>query len=471
MILTIKNGCLNRLRLDCDSEIVVPNDSKEIVVPEGITRIEWNTFQGCDKVKSFSLPKTLKSIGSRAFENCRSIKELTIPDGVIEIEYCAFAGCTDLTTIRLPGSVKKIDPTAFMGCFNLRNIVLAEDNQSFVCEDGLLMDKQKTMVVFAADAESIVVPDGIEKIGNLAFCCCKSLCNLQLPDSVRYVGSFAFDNCCNLHTVTFPGVKGCATAFQACKRLRSLWVTGRWNHSLTGMFKNKRFLSVHIEDISSMPADLRRWAAIGFAEDGGDPDSARGKAHLAYIKTHVDRLIDAAFSHPELLYLMCREGYITPKSIDAYLKKAKEVGNVELQVVLIEYLHSHIGTEKMESYREKLQMKQEVVEEAVLKRTIARRNKVGISDMTFVISGRVHCSYFYNRDSLHRYLLSHGAKLVSRVGPEVDYVIKADQWLISRKTSPTAKLKRAKELSIKVITPDKLLSMAAKKLINNIKET
>lgn len=53
MILTIKNGCLNRLRLDCDSEIVVPNDSKEIVVPEGITRIEWNTFQGCDKVKSF----------------------------------------------------------------------------------------------------------------------------------------------------------------------------------------------------------------------------------------------------------------------------------------------------------------------------------------------------------------------------------------------------------------------------------
>jgi len=46
--------------------------------------------------------------------------------------------------------------------------------------------------------------------------------------------------------------------------------------------------------------------------------------------------------------------------------------------VLIEYLHSHIGTEKMESYREKLQMKQETVEEAVLKRTIARRNKVGI---------------------------------------------------------------------------------------------
>ena len=155
MILTIKSGCLNRPYLHCDSEIVVPNDSKEIVVPDGITRIERNTFEGCDKVESFTLPKTLKSIGGRAFENCRSIKELTIPDGVIEIEYCAFAGCTDLTTIRLPGSVKKIDPTAFMSCFNLRNIVLAEDNQSFVYEDGLLMDKQKTMVVFAAENPSL----------------------------------------------------------------------------------------------------------------------------------------------------------------------------------------------------------------------------------------------------------------------------------------------------------------------------
>ena len=119
------------------------------------------------------------------------------------------------------------------------------------------------------------------------------------------------------------------------------------------MFKNKRFLSVHIEDISSMPANLRRWAAIGFAEDGGDPASARGKAHLAYIKTHVDRLIDAAFAHPDLLYLMCREGFITSKNVDAYLSKANQLGNVELQALLIEYMHNHIGLEKMEAYREK----------------------------------------------------------------------------------------------------------------------
>ena len=304
MILTIKSGCLNRPYLHCDSEIVVPNDSKEIVVPDGITRIERNTFEGCDKVESFTLPKTLKSIGGRAFENCRSIKELTIPDGVIEIEYCAFAGCTDLTTVRLPGSVKKIDPTAFMGCFSLYDIVLAEDNQSFAYVDGLLMDKEKTTVLFAMDAESIVVPNGIEVIGDGAFSCCRLLHDLQLPDSVQYIGSYAFTNCCNLHTITLPGVEGSAAAFRGCKRLRSLWVTGKWNRSLSEMINKRRALSIHIEDISSMPAAMRTWAAIGFAEDGGDPASARGKAHLAYIKTHVDRLIDAAFAHPELLYLM-----------------------------------------------------------------------------------------------------------------------------------------------------------------------
>ena len=173
MILTIKGGCLNRPHLYCDSEIVVSNDSKEIVVPDGIT----------------------------------------------EIGPLIFAGCIDLTTVRLPGSVEKINPTAFQDCINLHEIVLAEENQSFVYEYGLLMDKQKTMVVFATDAEFIVVPDGIEKIGNRAFSFCKSLCNLQLPDSVRYVGSFAFDNCCNLQTITLPGVEGNATAFGECKRL------------------------------------------------------------------------------------------------------------------------------------------------------------------------------------------------------------------------------------------------------------
>ena len=91
----------------------------DVVVPEGVTRIEDFVFceassketYGDDeqleaeeerlnmfnrgRITSITLPSSLQSIGSNAFRGCRELKEVYIPDSVTEIEAHAFSKCED----------------------------------------------------------------------------------------------------------------------------------------------------------------------------------------------------------------------------------------------------------------------------------------------------------------------------------------------------------------------------------------
>lgn len=60
--------------------------------------------------------KSVTSIGSWAFGDCKSLTSVTIPDSVTEIGYSAFSGCSSLTSITIPDSVTSIGDYAFNGC-------------------------------------------------------------------------------------------------------------------------------------------------------------------------------------------------------------------------------------------------------------------------------------------------------------------------------------------------------------------
>ena len=45
------------------------------------------------------------------------------------------------------------------------------------------------------DLEYIYLPDGLEYIGDSAFCYCDQLSYVYIPDSVTEIGSYAFDDC------------------------------------------------------------------------------------------------------------------------------------------------------------------------------------------------------------------------------------------------------------------------------------
>ena len=59
-------------------------------LPEGITWIQKNTFEYCDRLTSVTIPQSVTRIEERAFYRCKSLKKLTIPSNVTYIGERAF---------------------------------------------------------------------------------------------------------------------------------------------------------------------------------------------------------------------------------------------------------------------------------------------------------------------------------------------------------------------------------------------
>ena len=85
-----------------------------ITIPDGVTLIEENTFNGCTALTSINIPDGVTSIGSTAFYGCTALTSINIPDGVTSIGSSAFSGCSSLLEVTSNAS---IPPTLGSSCF------------------------------------------------------------------------------------------------------------------------------------------------------------------------------------------------------------------------------------------------------------------------------------------------------------------------------------------------------------------
>ena len=88
-----------------------------ITIPEGVTKIETETFWGCEKLPSVVIPKSVKEIGTNAFRSCSQLSSVIIPKGseLTKIGRNAFYFCMRLSAINIPNNVT-IANNAFRGC-------------------------------------------------------------------------------------------------------------------------------------------------------------------------------------------------------------------------------------------------------------------------------------------------------------------------------------------------------------------
>ena len=78
-------------------------------------------------VKSVIVGRGIDRIGSCAFANCRDITEVTFEGASIkEIGWGAFLNCSRLRTISLPTTVKKIETVAFANCISLPSVKIPD---------------------------------------------------------------------------------------------------------------------------------------------------------------------------------------------------------------------------------------------------------------------------------------------------------------------------------------------------------
>ena len=93
-------------------------------IPNSVTSIRSFAFNGCSKLTSITIPNSVTSIGSHAFNGCSKLTSITISNSVTSIGIGAFAN-TGLTSITIPSRVKSIGVYAFSYCTNLTKVTFS----------------------------------------------------------------------------------------------------------------------------------------------------------------------------------------------------------------------------------------------------------------------------------------------------------------------------------------------------------
>ena len=79
-------------------------EEKNVVIPEGVERIDRNAFCGYKKLQSVVIPDTVTYIDSGAFEKCSALKSVRLPDKALYLPDNTFKGCSRLTCLKSLGA-------------------------------------------------------------------------------------------------------------------------------------------------------------------------------------------------------------------------------------------------------------------------------------------------------------------------------------------------------------------------------
>lgn len=209
-----------------------PEQEGKVVVPaeldgHKVTAIGIHAFFRCRKMTSVVIPEGVREIRRDAFHFCDALADVTLPQSLESIRISAFHVCPSLKSVDI-GKCPDAPGWAFAICPALEIVNVSLDNPSYVLEDGLLLDRTRTKLVFhPRNRDAARIPEGIRAIGEGAFMGCP-FNTVLIPDSVEQIEEMVFSYCANLQEVRFgKGLQAVGKqAFCFCRSLKSLVFPG-----------------------------------------------------------------------------------------------------------------------------------------------------------------------------------------------------------------------------------------------------
>lgn len=231
-----------------------------ITFDRNLTTIGEKAFYNCRTLQSITIPQSVKTLSSSAFEGCIAIKsfagafatsdgnalvvdnalytyapsgdeEYVIADSITTIMDKAFAHCSNLKKLTIPATVTTIGKDSFLECGKGELIVncdISTKNSFGGMTFSKLTISDKVTVIgpccFAScrSLESVKLPSGLTEIGYNAFEYCVSLKDVTLPATLTKLGSEAFRGCTSLTSIVIPDGVTVVNGFGGCTALEKV---------------------------------------------------------------------------------------------------------------------------------------------------------------------------------------------------------------------------------------------------------
>ena len=183
-----------------DDEFTPPADYA-LVIPDEIAgmpvvAIGESAFMEKTSVESVSIPATITSIGTSAFESCGELETVTFADGInlAVIPNRCFYYCSKLEGITIPSSVTTVGTSAFYHCDAITSLTIPSNIRT-ISDYGF--DNCRGLT-------SVTIESGVTSLGGWSFRSCRQLTEFIIPSSVTTIGTYAFSYCVSLEEVTIP---------------------------------------------------------------------------------------------------------------------------------------------------------------------------------------------------------------------------------------------------------------------------
>lgn len=217
-------------------------------IPNGVTKIAPTAFIDCFDLTSLTIPSSVTEIETsgnpsfvniNAFEYCSKLYEiynfssLNITPGSKEHGGVALYAKDVHTSKNAASKLKQVGDFTFYVTKDSIELLAYTGNASSVKLPQKFNGKKyqiaENAFVLHNDMKSVTIPDGVTKIGKLAFAECRGLKNITIPNSVTEIEERAFANCTGLENVTISEsvTKIESLTFYGCNKLKSVTIPAK----------------------------------------------------------------------------------------------------------------------------------------------------------------------------------------------------------------------------------------------------